>query len=57
MNGLYRKLDELDNGMVLIAKVEKPTMLVYVELHSKGRIPSMMSSAISALTCLTVSIT
>ena len=28
MSGLYRKLDELDSGMVLIAKVERPTLLV-----------------------------
>ncbi len=33
MEGLYAKLDRLDPGMVLIARVEKPTLLVYVELH------------------------
>ncbi len=33
MRGLYRKLDELDTGMVLIAKVERPVLLVYVELY------------------------
>ncbi len=33
MKGLYRKLDELNPGMVLITKVEKPTLLVYVEFH------------------------
>ncbi|MBO0888480.1 hypothetical protein J2P12_05205 [Candidatus Bathyarchaeota archaeon] len=33
MKGLYAKLDKLNPGMVLISKVEKPTLLVYVELH------------------------
>ena len=33
MKGLYAKLDKLNPGMVLITKVEKPTLLVYVELH------------------------
>ncbi len=33
MKGLYRKLDELNPGMVLITKVEKPALLVYVEFH------------------------
>lgn len=33
MKGLYAKLDRLDPGMVLITRVEKPTLLVYVELH------------------------
>ena len=27
MRGLYRKIDQLDSGMVLIAKVERPTLL------------------------------
>lgn len=29
MKGLYSKLDKLKPGMVLITKVEKPTLLVY----------------------------
>ncbi len=29
MRGLYKKLDKLDSGMVLIARVEKPALLVY----------------------------
>ncbi len=33
MKGLYAKLDKLNPGMVLITKVERPTLLVYVELH------------------------
>ncbi len=33
MGGLYEKLDRLKSGMVLITKVEKPTLVVYVELH------------------------
>lgn len=33
MKGLYARLDRLDPGMVLITKIEKPTLLVYVELH------------------------
>ena len=33
MKGLYSKLDELNLGMVLITKVEKPTLLVYAEFH------------------------
>jgi hypothetical protein len=33
MKGLYAQLDKLDPGMVLITKIEKPTLLVYVELH------------------------
>jgi hypothetical protein len=33
MKGLYAKIDRLSSGMVLITKVEKPTLLVYVELH------------------------
>jgi hypothetical protein len=32
MKRLYAKLDKLNSGMVLITKVEKPTLLVYVEL-------------------------
>ncbi len=31
MRGLYKRLDKLDMGMVLIARVEKPALLVYVE--------------------------
>jgi hypothetical protein len=30
MKGLYSKLDKLKPGMVLITRVEKPTLLVYV---------------------------
>src|SRR5438309_6779188 len=33
MKGLYSKLDKLKPGMVLITRVEKPTLLVYVELR------------------------
>jgi hypothetical protein len=33
MKGLYAKIDKLDPGMVLITRIEKPTLLVYVELH------------------------
>ena len=33
MKGLYAKIDKLNPGMVLITKVEKPTLLVYVQLH------------------------
>ena len=33
MKGLYSKLDKLNPGMVLITRVEKPTLLVYVELR------------------------
>ncbi len=33
MRGLYRKLDELGVGLVLIAKVERPAFVVYAELH------------------------
>jgi len=33
MRGLYAKLDKLNPGMVLITRVERPTLLVYVELH------------------------
>ena len=33
MKGLYSKLDKLNPGMVLITKIEKPTLLVYVELR------------------------
>ena len=33
MKGLYAKLDKLNPGMVLITKVEKPTLLVYVEFR------------------------
>ncbi len=33
MKGLYAKLDRLNPGMVLITRIEKPTLLVYVELH------------------------
>ncbi len=33
MGGLYEKLDRLKPGMVLITKVEKPTLVVYVELQ------------------------
>ncbi len=33
MRGLYRKLDELGVGVVLIAKVERPELVVYAELH------------------------
>ncbi|TMI21982.1 hypothetical protein E6H31_03590 [Candidatus Bathyarchaeota archaeon] len=33
MNGLYEKIDKLNPGMVLITKIEKPSLLVYVELH------------------------
>jgi uncharacterized protein DUF5678 len=32
MKGLYAKIDKLNPGMVLITKVEKPTLLVYVQL-------------------------
>ncbi len=31
MRGLYKRLDKLDTGMVLIARVEKPALLVYAE--------------------------
>ncbi len=33
MKGLYEKIDKLKPGMVLITRVEKPSLLVYVELH------------------------
>ena len=33
MKGLYAKIDKLNPGMVLITRVEKPTLLVYVQLH------------------------
>ena len=33
MKGLYAKIDKLNPGMVLITRVEKPTLLVYVELR------------------------
>ena len=33
MKGLYAKLDKLKPGMVLITRVEKPTLLVYVEFR------------------------
>jgi len=33
MKGLYAKLDRLNPGMVLITRIEKPTLLVYVELR------------------------
>jgi len=33
MKGLYEKLDKLNPGMVLITRVEKPSLLVYAELH------------------------
>jgi Family of unknown function (DUF5678) len=33
MKGLYAKIDKLNPGMVLITKVEKPTLLVSVQLH------------------------
>ena len=33
MKGLYSKLDKLKPGMVLITRIEKPTLLVYVELR------------------------
>jgi hypothetical protein len=33
MKGLYAKIDKLNPGMVLITKVEKPTLLVYVQLR------------------------
>ena len=33
MRGLYRKLDRSRTGMVLIAKVERPALLVYAELY------------------------
>ena len=29
MKGLYAKLDKLNPGMVLITKVEKPTLVIY----------------------------
>ena len=29
MKGLYAKIDELNPGMVLITRVERPTLLVY----------------------------
>jgi hypothetical protein len=33
MKGLYEKIDKLSPGMVLITRVEKPSLLVYVALH------------------------
>jgi hypothetical protein len=33
MKGLYARLDKLNPGMVLITRIEKPTLLVYVQLH------------------------
>ncbi len=33
MKGLYEKLDKLNPGMALITRVEKPSLLVYAELH------------------------
>ena len=33
MKGLYEKIDKLNPGMVLITRVEKPSLLVYAELH------------------------
>ncbi|TMI09489.1 hypothetical protein E6H34_01720 [Candidatus Bathyarchaeota archaeon] len=33
MKGLYEKLDKLNPGMVLITRIEKPSLLVYVEFH------------------------
>ncbi|OLB69878.1 hypothetical protein AUI06_07440 [archaeon 13_2_20CM_2_52_21] len=33
MKGLYAKLDKLNPGMVLITRIERPTLLVYVELR------------------------
>jgi len=33
MKGLYEKLDRLNPGMVLITRIEKPSLLVYVDLH------------------------
>jgi len=33
MKGLYEKIDRLKPGMVLITRVERPSLLVYVELH------------------------
>jgi Family of unknown function (DUF5678) len=33
MKGLYEKIDKINPGMVLITKIEKPSLLVYVELH------------------------
>jgi len=33
MRSLYRKLDDLGTGMVLIAKVERPVLVVYAELY------------------------
>jgi len=33
MKGLYEKIDKLNPGMVLITRIEKPSLLVYVELH------------------------
>ena len=35
MKGLYAKHDRLNSGMVLITRVEKPTLLVYVQLHEE----------------------
>ena len=29
MKGLYAELDKLNSGMVLITKVEKPTLVIY----------------------------
>jgi len=33
MKGLYAKLDKLKPGMVLITRIERPALLVYVELR------------------------
>ena len=33
MKGLYEKIDKLNPGMVLITRIEKASLLVYVELH------------------------
>ena len=33
MKGLYEKIDKLNPGMVLITKVEKPSLLVYALLQ------------------------
>ena len=33
MKGLYSKLDKLKPGMVLITRIERPALLVYVELR------------------------